>query len=190
VTSIGSSAFSGCTSLASVTISGSATNISERAFQDCIGITDVFCYTEEVPTTGIDVFMNSSIASATLHVPASAIELYKNAEPWNQFKTVVAITPQCQKPVIVYKAGSLQFRCETEGVKYVYSIASSGESTNGTISLNTTFTVSVYATREGYKNSETVTKTIDMAQVGDMNGDGLISIADVTTLVNLILGRN
>ncbi len=190
VTSIGKEAFSWCSGLTSITIPNSVTSIGESAFYGCSNITDVYCYAEEVPTTGNDVFKDSSISSATLHVLASAIELYKNTEPWNQFKEIVALPEQCQKPTIVYKAGSLQFRCETEGVKYVYSIASSGESTNGTINLGTTFTVSVYATREGYKNSETATAIIDMSTVGDVNGDGLISIADVTALVNLILGRN
>ena len=78
-------------------------------------------------------------------------------------------------------------------MKYVYAItpkATSGESTSGTIDLGTSFTVSVYATREGYSDSETATAIIDMSTVGDVNGDGLISIADVTAPVDLILGRN
>jgi len=175
------------------------TSIGEYAFAYCPNITDVYCYAEAVPTTESNAFHNSSVSSATLHVPASAIELYKNAEPWNQFKEFVTIeedtppiTPQCAKPTIVYKNGKLQFTCDTEDVKYKYSITStlSGESTSGTINLGTTFTVSVYATREGYSDSDTATAIIDMSTVGDVNGDGLISIADVTTLVNLILGRN
>ena len=101
--------------------------------------------------------------------------------------------PQCAKPTIAYKNGKLHCSCATEGVKYVYAIyttASSGESMDGTIRLGTTFSVSVYATREGYLNSETTTLTIDMAQVGDVTGDGVITIADVTALVNIILRKN
>ena len=75
-------------------------------------------------------------------------------------------------------------------MKYVYSIGTSGESTNGTISFGGSFTISVYATRVGYENSETTTISIDMLKVGDVNGDGVISIADVTALVNIILGRS
>lgn len=181
-------------------------------YYKCSNITDVYCYAEKVPTTESNAFNSSNISSATLHVPASSIELYKNAEPWKQFKSIVALTeetpsepeepvepenpvekPQCAKPIIAYNNGKLQFTCDTEDVKYVYTItpkATSGESTSGTINLGTSFTVSVYATREGYDNSETATAIIDMSTVGDVNGDGLISVADVTTLVNLILGRN
>ena len=53
----------------------------------------------------------------------------------------------------------------------------------------TTFTISVKAVRDGYEDSDAATLTIPMAEVGDVNADGSITIADVTTLVNIILGK-
>ena len=195
VTTIGDYAFYGCTGLTSVSIGSSVTKVGGGAFFDCSKIIDVCCYAEEVPTTSSNAFKDSNISSATLHVPASAIELYKSEYSWSRFMDIVAIesSRQCAKPTIAYKNGKLQCSCETEDVEYVYSIATTnaeGKCTDDVINLGTTFTVSVYATRQGYYNSETATFTIGMPQVGDANGDGFISVADVTSLVNLILGKN
>ncbi len=191
VMSIDSYAFCDCSGLTFITLPNSAL-IGDYAFRGCSKITDVCCYAEEVPWTDFDVFQECPIGSATLHVPAKAIEQYRNVEPWNQFKEIIAIY-QCAKPTFTYKNGKLYITCETDDVEYVYTIATTnaaGKCTDGVINLGTTFTVSMYATRFGYYNSETETLTIDVANVVDVNGDGLISIADVTALVNLILGRN
>ena len=51
------------------------------------------------------------------------------------------------------------------------------------------FRVSVYAQKEGYLDSEEAVKEFDLSAVGDVNGDGQITIADVTDLVNVILGK-
>lgn len=61
--------------------------------------------------------------------------------------------------------------------------------TGDELELGTTYTVSVYAKREGYLDSEVATSTITLSTVGDVNGDGKLTIADVTSLVNAILGK-
>lgn len=180
-------------------------NIYNLAFAKCEELADVYCYASTVPlTTNNDAFTDSYIDYATLHVPTSSIDAYKAREPWKSFKTIMGLDgtlpdnpepeiKKCATPTIAFVDGKLKFGCDTEDVKYVYTItpkSTSGESTNGVVNLGTSFTVSVYATREGYNDSETATAIIDMSTVGDVNGDGLISVADVTALVNLILGRN
>ena len=84
-------AFSGCTSLTSVTIPNSVTSIVYYVFRGCTGLTDVYCLAESVPYIDSDTFDDSSISSATLHVPASALDAYKSTSPWCYFKTIVAI---------------------------------------------------------------------------------------------------
>jgi len=56
--------------------------------------------------------------------------------------------------------------------------------------LGTTFNVSVYAKRHGYKNSDAATLVVNMPLVGDMNEDGIISVSDVTSLVNVLVGKD
>ena len=168
VTSIGGAAFYQCSGLTSVTIGSGIKNIYGSAFASCPELTDVTCYAENVPSTGTDAFKDSYIEYATLHVPASAVNAYKVADPWKNFKSIVAIdgttpeTPKCAKPTISYENGQLKMSCATEGVEYVTDITDADikKHYDATISLTATYTISVYATKSGYDNSETATATL------------------------------
>ena len=97
VTSIRESTFMGCEGLTSVTIGNSVTSIGNNAFSSCDGLTSVTCEATEVPSTGWDVFSNVPQSSATLYVPASALEDYKATSPWSGFGSIVAIG---EEPVV------------------------------------------------------------------------------------------
>jgi hypothetical protein len=60
---------------------------------------------------------------------------------------------------------------------------------NDELEIGGTFTVSVYATKEGYDNSDVATMEINMSQMGDVNADGELNAADITAVVNAILGK-
>ena len=197
VTTIGNNTFNGCSSLTSVIIGTSINSIGLAAFANCTELSDVFCYNEVVPTAQTSAFNDSYIEYATLHVIASAYENYRTTEPWSGFGTIVIIdgeTPvveKCATPTITYANGKVRFACETEGVEYVPTVTvTPNQLLNGNeLALGGAFTVSVYAVKEGYDNSDTATMTINMAQMGDVNADGQVTIADVTSLVNAILGK-
>lgn len=97
VTSIGNYGFSGCSSLTNITIGSGISNIGSYegySFANCPELTDFYCYAEHVPSTGSSVFEGSYIEFATLHVPASAVNAYKNTAPWNKFKEIVGMGKQ------------------------------------------------------------------------------------------------
>ena len=91
VISIESYAFTNCIGLTSIIIPNSVTSIGDSVFSGCDNLKNVYCYSEEVPSTNVWIFDGTYIENATLHVPASAIEAYKTTEPWCYFGTIKAI---------------------------------------------------------------------------------------------------
>ena len=103
VTNIGDYAFSYCTGLTSITIPNSVTTIGSNAFDDCKNLKTVYCYATKLPETSEDAFgsyydnqhynrnFDINYATATLYVPASAINEYKATAPWSWFGTILPI---------------------------------------------------------------------------------------------------
>lgn len=107
--------FKNCQSLRSVDIPKSVTVIVDCAFEGCRGLKDVYCYADSVPRTENGAFYNSSIASATLHVPAGSIEKYKTTTPWSNFRNIVALTTT---PVQYFPEGTRWIEIRLDTVKY------------------------------------------------------------------------
>ena len=102
MTSIGASAFSYCRGLTSVIIGNGIKEIGS-SFTSCTNLTDVYCYAESVPTTNSNAFSGSPVENATLHVPSSAVDAYKAADVWKDFKEIIALTDDDPKPTGIDK---------------------------------------------------------------------------------------
>ena len=136
-----------------------------------------------------------------LYVPEASASQYQSTSPWSNFSTIMTLsgeepeTPQCATPTIAFRNGKLSFDCETEGVEFKYNISMTGaQSSSGNevllSSLTPTYTLSVYATKEGYKDSDVVTYVVTyQTKAGDANGDGEITISDAVSIVDIILGN-
>ena len=86
VSSIGYSAFDGCTSLTAITIPESVDRISKKAFLDCSALKNVTVLADPSRlTVASDAFKLTSgdYARRTLHVPAAAVSAYQSAAPWS-----------------------------------------------------------------------------------------------------------
>ncbi len=100
---------------------------------------------------------------------------------------------KCEKPTILYANGELTFGCATEGVEFHWSI-NNGTNTDGKgskVTFSPKTTVSVYASKEGYKDSDTATLVISGSGglKGDVNNNGGIDIGDAVTIVNFLVGK-
>ena len=97
---------------------------------------------------------------------------------------------KCATPTITCANGKLHFNCETEGVKYVSTVTlpESAEGDGSVIDLSQKFKVSVYATKDGYTDSDVATKEINIRGLkGDVNEDGEVTITDAVGVVDIIL---
>lgn len=172
VTYISSDAFMGCSELVSITIPNNITksetgeDIRENAFAKCDKLKDVYCYAEKVPKTNSAAFGDLNLQNMTLYVPAKSVKAYKDAIPWSGFGTIKAIEgdllQKCATPSISYDDKELSFNCETDGVEYVCEIRDSDiKKHNGSsVSLSAVYEISVYATKDGYEDSDVATATL------------------------------
>ena len=174
VRSIGSSAFDGCTGLTSVTIGNSVRSIGIYAFRGCDGLATVVSLIENPFKIKSSVFSNITRMNGTLYVPKGTKEAYKATDGWKDFvfveegngeggsEPVIPETKKCEKPAISYQNGKLTFRSGTDGATCVSSItdADMGTFTTNEVQLSVTYNISVYATKAGYEDSETVIATL------------------------------
>ena len=93
ITKIGGYTFEDCVYLTSISIPNSITSIGQEAFHYCDVLTNFYCYAETVPSTDSSAFIDSNYENATLHVPACAIDDYRNTEPWSGFGNIVPLDP-------------------------------------------------------------------------------------------------
>lgn len=91
-------AFQECSGLQSIIIPQKVSKIGWWAFSECTGLKDFYCYAETIPSTDVETFINTPIENATLHVPASSIEVYKQMVPWSEFGRIVTLTDNDPKP--------------------------------------------------------------------------------------------
>lgn len=193
VTSIGERAFSGCSGLVYVILPQYLESLNENAFNGCVGLTDIYCYSETVPSAYENTFYNPE--NIILHVPEESIEAYRTTEPWDKFKDYVPLTKsdieateKCSKPTITLVDGTITLNCETPGVTYHWTISNP----NGKSGSSTTIkplTLTVYATKSGYKNSDITTYKFPSIN-GDVDANGVVNVADHVKLSEIIMNQN
>ncbi len=90
VTSIGSSAFTSCSGLTSITIPSSVTAIGSYAFQSCSGLTSLYVNSNPIDLNNVwSVFSGINTSTCTLYVPYGSKALYQSANQWGNFKNIV-----------------------------------------------------------------------------------------------------
>ena len=186
VTSIGEGAFYWCSGLISVTIPNSVKEISYLAFSECPKLENVYCYAESFSDISDNIFKDSYIEDATLHVPSSAISYYQTTNPWSKFGTIKALedtdeeTKKCETPTISFVDGKLTFSCATEGVEYVSEVTCSDVNKyySNEINLAACYDITVTAMKTGYDNSDVTTaKLYWLTSSGSIEGASINNVS-------------
>ena len=77
--------FLNCQSLQSITIPEKVTEVNTQAFKDCLALDTIRVLAAEPPTATSESFTGMDKSSCVLLVPASSIDLYREAECWKDF---------------------------------------------------------------------------------------------------------
>lgn len=140
----------------------------------------------------------TSIGNYAFNNCYKSLNNYKSTEPWKNFKSIVSLDnsdtqegQKCSKPTISIADGKIVFSCETPNVSYRWVI-STPQGTNGTAYSNYSIikpvTLSVFATKSGYQNSDVATYTFP-SLAGDVDGDGKVDVADHVRLSEIIMNQ-
>lgn len=191
--------FANCTHLTSLDVSSfdvSKVIDARGMFSYCSGLTNIYCDdTWNVSGESNDMFYGCTQLTGFSSANANDVTFAKPIADGGYFTPKNGGLTKCAKPVIHYAYGELSFSCETEGVEYVYSYSSPEvsvpETVGNNVELPMTYTVTVFARKEGMEDSEKVTQDIDVSDglKGDVDGDGVVDIADAVRIVNFIVGK-
>ena len=89
VTALRAQAFRGCTGMTSISLPSSLDSLYGYSLAYCSALTEVTIASATPPVCLANVFSNTTLSAATLHVPCSSMSLWNTAAPWNQFGSIV-----------------------------------------------------------------------------------------------------
>lgn len=206
---IDNNAFWHCDNLHSIVLPATIRNISGAAFCSNNNAFNVTVFAERPPicvgntgsSAAVNIFDNETFTNGVLNVPASAYNAYISVSPWNKFNVINKIDDdsynKCSAPEITFSEKTLSFSCATpqSQIHYSYYLGNMGSTESGgelvtLTNKSNSIIVMAYATAEGYVQSAAVIKSFPFdATVNDINGDNKITIADVTTLIDVIVNK-
>ena len=208
VTTIGKRAFSGCSSLKFFAFGSQVADIGEEAFSDCAAVVEISSKAKAAPACGSQALDDINKWECKLYVPDGCMTAYEAADQWKDFffkeegegtashgESGEQIVMKCETPTISLVGDKLSFACKTDGATFHYSISHSdvqnGTVTNNDVNLTQTYIISVYATKDGYNDSEVVKSTFKASNglPGDVDGNGVVNVADHVKLSDIIMNQ-
>lgn len=208
LTYIGSYAFNRCFSLTSVTFPNSISYIGYGLFSYCTKLMSIYSKIENPQnvTLGGGVFVDVNKTSCVLTVPALSLSLYQSAAQWNEFMII--------RPDVLVSSVSLNKTQLSLSVGQSEKLVATVLPSNACHTMNWTTSDQSIATVDGNgivtalaEGTATITaKTTDWTNLtascvvtvsghytpivrGDVNEDGVVNGADVTTLYRILLGQ-
>ena len=209
VTTIGKWAFSGCSSLLYFAFGTKVAEIGEEAFSDCAAMVEVISKATNAPACGNQALDDINKFECKLYVPEGCTATYEAADQWKDFffkdegegtasqgEGGEQIVNKCATPTISLVGDKLSFACATEGVVFHYTVSHSDVQNGASskdVNLTQTYTITVFARKDGYGDSEVARATVKASGSGlpgDVNNDGKVNVADHVMLSDIIMNQN
>lgn len=206
VTTIGKWAFSGCSSLLYFAFGTQVAEIGEEAFSDCAAMVEVISKATNAPACGNQALDDINKFECKLYVPEGCTATYEAADQWKDFffkdegegtasqgESGEQIVNKCATPTISLIGDKLSFACATEGVVFHYTVSHSDVQNGASskdVNLTQTYTITVFARKDGYGDSEVARATVKASGSGipgDVNNDGKVNVADHVKLSEIIM---
>ena len=172
VTTIGTSAFNGCSRLTSATLGSGVTNIGKSLFYGCDQMTELTSLAFMPPgfsDTDFGLFKEmDDYARVTLHVPAISVNAYQTAVIWSNFSQIIGDAP-----------GDIPGDVNGDGEVNIADV-------------NMVIDVIINGGSHGHSHApanESEAGSEDWSVIIDVNGDGEINIADINVVINYILSH-
>ena len=206
VTNIENWAFSGCQSLLYFAFGSQVKKIGQEAFSDCSAMKEVISKAKAAPACGTQALDDINKFECKLYVPDGCMKVYAAADQWKEFLfkeegegtagqgSTDPYKGKCETPTISIEGNKVSFACKTKGVIFHYSITNKDSKTdisNGEVTLTNNYEISVYASKEGYKDSDVARQEVNAKNLkpGDVNGDGVVDVADHVKLSSIIMDQ-
>ena len=208
VTTIGKWAFSGCSSLKFFAFGSQMATIGQEAFSDCTALVEITSKAQAAPACGSQALEDINKWECKLFIPDGCTAVYEAADQWKDFlfkdegegtasqgESGEQIVNKCETPTISLVGDKLSFACATEGVVYHYTISHSDVQNGASskdVDLTQTYTITVFARKDGYGDSEVARATIKVSGsglTGDVDGNGVVNVADHVKLSDIIMNK-
>ena len=189
VTTIGNRAFSGCSSLDYFQFGASVETIGQEAFSDCTAVTKVISRAPTPPTCGSQALDDLSKWECQLEVPKGMAAAYQEADQWKEFFFVEEGDAAVTWHKLIYEVDGETFK--------TVNVAAGATITPEQAPAKAGYTFAGWTNLPSTMPAHDVTVTAryvladnnDMSTRGDLNNDGFVNMADVTKLIDYILGR-
>lgn len=195
VTAIGNNAFAYCRGLTEINIPEGVTKIGDRSFFKCQGLTGIDI-PQSVTTIGAEAFWNS-YSLRSIEIPNGVVSIGEEAFAYCYWLSEVTISKT------VTDIGNEAFMDCTR-LKTVYNFSNmvftAGSTDYGYIAYYADLVVNC---RPGDVDGDSVVDVADVTKLisiilgeqseesaADLDGDGVVDVADVTALVNMILNTD
>lgn len=190
-------AFYNCSNLSSVVLPSTLSEIGEQAFNNDYALGNIYSHALYPATVAQNAFHSCGgsfksddfklTSTCTIHIPASAAVPAYESNGWTGNHVKIqqdGDKPLCATPVISIVDGEINLTCSTANsrIEYEYNGGTSYEVVNGEEYDLPQPVLRVWATAPGCIPSLTASYRISFVP-GDTNGDGTLSVGDVTRLI-------